>query len=456
VSVAADRTAPALASDALPQLCADAAGALVETLRAGLDATVADDDAARRALAIADRVPAVVVRPADVDALAAAVAASARAGAALVPLGRGAHRQLGHAPARYDVALSTARLDRVVEYAPADMTVTVESGLTVSALQAVLAGEGQWLPLDPPLPAETTIGGLVAADLGGGLRSSEGRVRDLLIGIGVVTADGRRARAGGRVVKNVAGYDLMKLFTGSLGTLAVVCEATFKVRPRPALLRCLALTSRDLRAVLTIAERVAEARLALASALVRAVWGDGAAPPMLLCLLAGVAPDVAEQRARLLALAGADVEVMLEADADAPAARALLDPVRDLVRAAPGEIVLRAAALPRRARAVLEGIMGAVPAGSATALLDPRSGAVTVALASAAATPASAAADLARIAEVTTSAGAHLVVERWPPALAPTIQVWSPLPPALPLMRRLKAALDPRGTLAPGRFIGRI
>ena len=134
---------------------------------------------------------------------------------------------------RYDVALSTRRLARILAHEAADMTVTVEAGATLAAVNAALEPARQRLPLDPPHPEHTTIGAAIATDASGPLRLSQGKVRDLLIGIKVVLADGTLIKGGGRVVKNVAGYDLMKLFTGSFGTLGAVVEATFRLRPRP-------------------------------------------------------------------------------------------------------------------------------------------------------------------------------------------------------------------------------
>ena len=125
------------------------------------------------------------------------------------------------------------RLDRILDHQAADMTVTVESGCPLTTLQDELASAGQWLPLDPPRPERTTVGGLVAANLGGPLRASQGGVRDLLLGLHLVGAGGTLIRGGGRVVKNVAGYDLPKLHVGALGSVGVVVQATFKVRPRP-------------------------------------------------------------------------------------------------------------------------------------------------------------------------------------------------------------------------------
>jgi glycolate oxidase FAD binding subunit len=427
------------------------ADAVAERLRAALGSGATAEPEARRALAIAGVVPALVARPAGRAELGAAVAAVAAAGGALVPLGLGAHRALGHPPARYDLALSTAGLARVRDYTPADMTVTVEAGVTLAALADLLAGEGQWLPLEPPLPGATTAGGLIAADLGGWLRASQGRVRDFVIGIEVVTAAGTAARAGGRVVKNVAGYDLMKLMTGSLGTLAVVTEVTFKVRPRPAVARCLALRAPDLAAALALGERVAEPGVEPLAATLAFDVGGGEAP-RLVAVLGGVDEDVSVARARLLDRAAATgAEVELEADAGAPAARALSEAARDFSRAAPGSVVARLAGLPRRGGRLAATLAEAFRPEGGRALLDPRTGAVTVAL-----DPPDSAAAIARLAALAEGEGAHLVLERCPDALAETVEVWRPLPAALPLMRRMKQALDPAGTLAPGRFVGRI
>ena len=132
-----------------------------------------------------------------------------------------------------ETEISTARLDRVVEYTPADQVVTVECGVTLAHLQGELAKNGQRLALDPPQPEKATLGGIVAANSFGPLRTRYGSVRDLIIGVSVVRADGTRAKGGGKVVKTVAGFDLPKLMCGSYGTLAFIATATFRVHPVP-------------------------------------------------------------------------------------------------------------------------------------------------------------------------------------------------------------------------------
>ena len=129
--------------------------------------------------------------------------------------------------------VSTQKLDRLIAHAVGDLTITVEAGMKFAKLQEILANAGQFLPLDPAYPDRATIGGMIATADTGSLRHRYGGVRDLLLGITFVRADGKIAKAGGRVVKNVAGYDMMKLFTGSHGTLGILTEVTLRVYPLP-------------------------------------------------------------------------------------------------------------------------------------------------------------------------------------------------------------------------------
>jgi len=162
------------------------------------------------------------------------VAAALRegAGAPFVPVGSGAHLERGERPAAPCTALGLDGLDRVVEHATGDLTVTVEAGVRLETLRELLAEHDQWLPPDPG--GRGTVGGWIAADRRGVHTGGFGSARDFLIGVTAADGRGRVARAGGRVVKNVAGYDLMKLLTGSLGEFGIILEATFRVLPRPA------------------------------------------------------------------------------------------------------------------------------------------------------------------------------------------------------------------------------
>jgi len=171
--------------------------------------------------------------PADAAECARVLADAARDRRTVRIRGSGTKSYIGDI-APTDIEIGTSRLAGVIDHEPADLTVTVGAGMRVADVAAVLARAGQFLPLDPPHADEATIGGVIAANSNGVWRARYGAVRDLLIGTRIALADGTVARAGGRVVKNVAGYDLDKILVGSFGTLGVIVEATFKVLPVPA------------------------------------------------------------------------------------------------------------------------------------------------------------------------------------------------------------------------------
>ena len=152
---------------------------------------------------------------------------------AVVPFGSGSRQDLGNPPERFDLALATTGLDRIPEYEPQDLVVRVESGCRLGKLQELLAADRLCLPLDPPAYRQTTLGGMVATNASGPGRFGHGTLRDYLLGIGVIQADGAQTRFGSRVVKNVTGYDMCKLYTGSFGTLGVFSDFYFKLKPLP-------------------------------------------------------------------------------------------------------------------------------------------------------------------------------------------------------------------------------
>jgi len=175
----------------------------------------------------------VVEKPASAEELARRLHDAASSKLAVVPVGAGRASRMGNPLERCDVLLDTTRLDRVIEHSQADMVVSVESGITLEVLQAELARAGQFLPLDPFNSPGHTVGGLLASGWTGPLRLRYGSPRDYLIGIRVALPDGSLATGGGRVVKNVSGYDMMKLHYGALGSLGVIVAASFKVFPKP-------------------------------------------------------------------------------------------------------------------------------------------------------------------------------------------------------------------------------
>ena len=179
------------------------------------------------------RTPEAVVFPGCKEEICAILALAGEEGIPVTPWGGGTKLGIGLPPSRVGLVLGLRRLDRILEHEPGDLTATVEAGITLGALQARLGKRGQWLSLDPACPDRATVGGILASDASGPRRHLYGTARDLLIGLTVVSAEGAIVRGGGKVVKNVAGYDLPKLYIGSFGTLGVLVEATIRLRPRP-------------------------------------------------------------------------------------------------------------------------------------------------------------------------------------------------------------------------------
>jgi glycolate oxidase FAD binding subunit len=372
-----------------------------------------------------------------------------RASTPLVASGLGLHLDVGGPPRALDVLLRLDRLDRVLDHQAGDMTVSVEAGRSLAALQATLGAAGQWLPLDPPGPERTTIGGLVAADLSGPLRASQGTVRDLLLGLTVVAAGGAPVRGGGRVVKNVAGYDLPKLHVGALGTVGVIVEATFKVRPRPAREAAVVIACRT-------ASEAADVALAIRDA-VDPFWlevaGSGGVPDgpgtgaAVAAGVAGIAAEVEHGCAQVRAVGEAHGCRSVTID-DGTAFRLRLGQFdRE-----PAAALLRAATVPADVGWVLEAAETAARAHGVAVrtLAHAANGVVRVAVARPGPVPA-----LVQVLRPSLeSRGGSLVVHRATPEVKAAVDVWGDAGPGAGLMRRIKQAFDPGGVFAPGRFVG--
>jgi glycolate oxidase FAD binding subunit len=202
---------------------------------------VGDSDELRN-YAIDGLLPRLAVIPETVEQVAQIVALANQQGLTVLTRGGGSRINLGGIPEQFDILLETTKLTHLLEHEAPDLTCHVEAGITLAALQAQLATKGQWLALDPPDAQQATIGGILASNASGPKRLRYGTARDIVIGLHVVQASGEVARSGGRVVKNVAGYDLNKLYVGSLGTLGIIVEANFKLQPLPDNERTLILT----------------------------------------------------------------------------------------------------------------------------------------------------------------------------------------------------------------------
>lgn len=208
-------------------------GSVARELAAICGAAHVEEDPALEAFAIDGMTPVVAVSPATAEEVAKVIAFAASQKLNLVPAGGFTAMATGAIPERIDILLRTTRLTGVAHYDPGDLTIGVGAGCTLAALDSALAKNDQFLPLDPPHAEHATVGGTLAAAMHGPLKHGYGGVRDFCIGIQFVTGDGKLVKGGGRVVKNVAGYDMMKLLIGSYGSLGVIVGANFKVFPRP-------------------------------------------------------------------------------------------------------------------------------------------------------------------------------------------------------------------------------
>jgi len=401
----------------------------------------------QRGLSVDGLLPSKLMHPGDADDAARGLRLCDLTPAAVVVWGGGTQMRLGAPPRRYDIAFSTERMTRLLEYEPADLTCRVEAGMRLSDLQAALAAQGQRLPLDPPHPERATAGGMVAANANGLGGARYGTVRDWVIGIAVAYPSGKVARAGGKVVKNVAGYDLMKLHIGALGTLGVVAEVNFKVQAIPQGQATVLGHFETAGPALDAGLQLARTFLAPAASIVldrRALWECGITADWqwtLALKLEGYAREVEvarDQAVRQIREAGGRVE-----GRDMPAT--FWDAARDW-SAPDGDVVLVRAIAPIASVATL---WSALPP-EAQLIGQPAAGVVDVRV-----TASAAASSLQRLRSAAGEEGQVLVASA-PPSVKPSLDIWGPPPPGFPIMGALKHALDPNGILNPGRFVGGI
>ena len=428
-------------------------------------------DPADDALVVDGVRPSFACAPANETELAEVVRAANEAGAAVVPWGGGTRMSLGFPPRAADLVVRTGRLNDVVEYEPADLTVTVQAGMTLADLQARLRAEGQMLALDPAAADRATIGGLTSANASGPLRLMYGSARDLVIGTRVVNADGVISKAGGRVVKNVAGYDLNKLYVGALGTVGIVVELSFKLHPLPQAEGMLVAAFRSVedagRVVATLMRSaLGPAAVELLDAAAAKAIRPGATVPDDGCLLVVAAHGFEAAIRRTLrdlretCAAATDTDDVRDADAlDGlwSALRQATDPSRT------DSVLLKAAVPPARSAAALAALRReAREAGFAASVISHAGCGIVYARLE----PEDWHDDaILRLGALVERARAHargeggsLVVESCPTAAKrlPAFDVWGDPGTGFPVMRALKENLDPKATLNPGRFVGRL
>lgn len=249
--------------------------------------------------AVAGIQPSVVLEPANELQLASALRLGNDAQFAVIPRGGGTKIDWGRPPARADLILSTVRLNKILEHAWADLTVSVEAGVTVRELQAALARRNQRLAIDVLWPQSATIGGILSTNDSGALRLRFGSLRDLIIGVTIALPDGTLASSGGKVVKNVAGYDLPKLVTGAFGTLGVITRANFRLHPLPPFARTFTALARDTAEIQHWILAIQDSKLAHAALQARFIPG---AAPHLDILFEGTEAGIAAQAEQLKSL----------------------------------------------------------------------------------------------------------------------------------------------------------
>ena len=381
-------------------------------------------------------------------AVAEVLAEAAERGHGVIPVGGATALALGNPPERWDCALSTGKLGGIIDYEPTDLVLSVGAGAKLGDVQAVLGEHGQHLPIDPPGGAEATIGGLIATGLAGPRRLSAGTLRDLLIGISVAHPSGTITKAGGMVVKNVTGFDLSRVYHGSLGTLGVIVSANFKVLPLPRADVTLLLVTSSLAAALDAAGRVRASRVepaALESALIDGQW-------LTAVRLAGHATTVRSLTDDTRNLLDGDVE-LLDKEASAGWWRSYLD--GQSLTAADDEAVIRCSVRPRDIATFALGIDAEMARlGVAVPLL-----AASVGLGSVVARLRLSDGDADRLAEIQTvllALAENATILAAPAAWKRGLDVWGRVPPTLAIMRELKEQFDPRRVLNPGRFAGGI
>jgi glycolate oxidase FAD binding subunit len=450
----------------------------LDSLRSAVAAPLATDAAATAPFAVDGLAPAAVVEPADTKELIAVIEWARAAKAALFPATSGCYLPLGNPAAALDVAVSLRRMNRVLDYDPGDLTLSVEAGARLADVEKLLAEHRQFLPADPPYADRAALGGLLATNATGPLRFGFGAWRDFVLGMKFVTGDAKLVKTGGRVVKNVAGYDLAKLLIGSLGSLGVITEVNFKVFPAPPLTTTFVFGFDTLAAALTVRDR-----------LVHSAWQPQALElldPAMGALLS-TQPLSPHHWSVVVAVGGVDAVLRRYQTDFAALARELRAAQFDALRGHDEEFVLTALRerIPRARQKFSDATIAKcpLPLTSVGPFLEKTAQvAARYELPSAAAAHAGSGIvhrfllpDLStaepggtchrdaskRMAQAATemihagnNLGGRVTVPFCPTAVKRDVNVWGPLRDDFPLMQKLKAQFDPGRIFNPGRFVG--
>ncbi len=416
--------------------------------------------------AVDGRMPRLVVFPADGEEVARIVRAIGEAGATVVPRGGGTKMTIGNIPHRAGVVLCLSRLNDIVEHDVDNLTVTVQAGLTLSELQKALALKGQFLPLDPPQAEKATVGGVVAANASGPKRLRYGSARDLVLGMGVVLADGQAIGMGGKTVKNVSGYDLDKLFIGSLGSLGLIVEVTLRLLPLPEETGTLLASFSRLSQATALAARILDSELLPVSMELLNGLAAGAASIstgdeyVLLFGLEG-SPETVSRQVEQLATLCQEAEAAEVRSLAGEEEGALWEAVRDLLPAvlSPQAAAGKASLPISEVDSFVKDVQDMAAAHGLAAHVQARAGLglVYVVLSGEGSSAVEKLVGACRqMGSLAVKPGGHWVLEAAPRPVKEQVEVWGPPRPEWALMQTLKARFDPQNVLNPGRFVGGI
>ena len=384
-------------------------------------------------------IPALVVKPGSSEEVAECLRVCADLHAAVIPAGLMTWLECGNPVTRADVVLSLERMNRIVEYSPPDLTATVEAGLTLSEFNRSASAERQWLPFDPPGAASASLGAIAACNSSGALRLGFGTPRDYAIGLKLAHADGTRSKSGGKVVKNVAGYDMNKLYVGSFGTLAVITELTFKLRPLPESILTVAVTTKKTQSFAGLARQVIASGLQPASIVLTNMPPD----ETLLLRFADNEAAVSHQVNWIIETCEGDYQtVLLSGGEDA----ALWARVAEIDREA--SCAVRLSVPLSKSIAAYEMV-----SGESVVTADLGTGTIRVVRKE---IDKAAGGMIERLRAGCEAQGGMLFIERAPAFVRRQMDAWGDVGATAHLMRSIKEKFDPQSLLNPGRFVAGI
>ena len=387
--------------------------------------------------------PAKVIAPGTAQEIAKVLQYCSSAGLAVVPRGGGTKLGLGNRPQKADLILSTERLNRVVEHVWGDMTVIAEAGCTIDSLQRAIQPHRQRLAVDPLWPEKTTVGGLLATAESGTLRIRYGAVRDLVLGVEVALPDGSLIKAGGKVVKNVAGYDLTKLMIGSLGTLGVITRAALRLHPIPVATASYSITVGSAAEANKIVLAILASYVIYTGLQVRT---DRAGHVTIDVRFEGIPESLEDQHEKLAKLAaGCNI---------AQVSDEVWNARRQLFTGADCSVICKCSVLPSQIGSLCDGVFRQINATETNATIVAQGTGLTEVRLDSGLSSLIKAVDGLRN-EVDLLEGT-LVIEHCPVPMKETVNVWGTLKDAVPLMQQIKGKFDPARTLNPGRFVGAI